>query len=96
MLGFGAERYLSGDAAFETIVEMQNAGIQAWYAVPLHFEQLYELLPTVQSITLTSEAVLILLKAEPVKARLVSRGAERERPHRTSTTGKKRDITYLV
>ena len=75
---------------------MQNAGIQAWYAVPLHLEKLYQLLPTVQSITSTSEAVVILLEAEPAKARSVSRNTEGERPHRTSTTGKKRDITHLV
>ena len=44
-LKFGAERYLAGEAAFETIVGMQNTGIQAWYTVPLHFEKLYKLLP---------------------------------------------------
>ena len=75
---------------------MQNAGIQAWYTVSLHFEKLYQLLPTVQSITSTSEAVLILLEVEPAKARLVSKSMEGEQPHRTSTTGRKRDITYLI
>jgi hypothetical protein len=36
--GFGADPYLAGEAAFETIVGIQNAGVQAWYAPPFEFE----------------------------------------------------------
>lgn len=36
--GFGADPYLAGEAAFETIVGIQNAGVQAWYAVLLEFD----------------------------------------------------------
>lgn len=28
----GADPYLSGEAAYETIVGMQSTGVQAWYA----------------------------------------------------------------
>ena len=36
--GFGADPYLSGEAAFETIVGIQSAGVQAWYTVPFEFK----------------------------------------------------------
>jgi hypothetical protein len=36
--GFGADPYLAGEAAFETIVGIQNAGVQAWYTVFLQVD----------------------------------------------------------
>ena len=45
MSGFGADPYLAGEAAFETIVGIQNAGVQAWYGVPLEFENYTDYYP---------------------------------------------------
>jgi len=36
--GFGGDPYLAGEAAFETIVGIQNAGVHAWYTVAFEFK----------------------------------------------------------
>lgn len=80
--GFGADPYLAGEAAFETIVGIQNAGVQAWYAVPFEFKNHDRLLSTAQSIISTSEIAVILLGAERAKVSI----SEQEHGRKTTTS----------
>jgi hypothetical protein len=56
--GFGADPYLSGEAAFATVQGMQGAGVQAWYAsISRTAQGLALTFDTAQNITSTSKKI---------------------------------------
>ena len=66
-LGFGADPYLAGEASFETIAGLQNAGVQAWYAVPRGTEDYVDLYLQCKALHQQVRLVLSSLERSPLR-----------------------------